>query len=260
MKIALMQPYFFPYMGYFHLIDAVDTFYIYDNAQYISRGWINRNRILVNGHPIYITLPIEKTSRNALISDRKISGTEYERFKTKLIKQLQLSYVKAPYYQSTMQLLESILAYSSKDLTDFLHNSITEVGRHVGITTPIQRASEVIMFDNQLKGQQKTIALCKKINATEYVNPIGGRGLYDHAYFQQNNIGLHFVQSDLTAYTQNAKEFFPGLSIIDVLMNNSQEEISCFISGYSLVANPAWSSMDNKITSDKKEKIPGSPE
>ena len=86
MKIALMQPYFFPYIGYFHLVDAVDTFYIYDNVQYINRGWINRNRILVNGHPTYITLPIEKTSRYALISDRKISNIEYERFKTKLIK------------------------------------------------------------------------------------------------------------------------------------------------------------------------------
>ena len=84
MKLAIMQPYFFPYIGYFQLIKSVDEFVIYDNIQYTKKGWINRNRILVNGTDYLISLPLKKDSDYLNVVDRQLAES-WEKDRTKLL-------------------------------------------------------------------------------------------------------------------------------------------------------------------------------
>ena len=222
MKIAIMQPYFFPYIGYWQLIDAVDRFVMYDNVNYINRGWINRNRILVNGKPTYITIPVSKASQNKLISDLYLdNSTEW---RGKMLKTIYLAYHRAPQFENVFPLIEAIIFNRENRLSNFLKNSITLVTQYLGINTEIKSSSEIII-DNNLKGEDKIVSLCKSEGANVYVNAIGGQGLYSKEKFSLNNINLNFIKSKDIEYHQFDNEFLPWLSIVDVLMFNSVEHV-----------------------------------
>ena len=139
MKVAIMQPYFFPYLGYFQLIAAVDSFIAWDDVQYINRGWVNRNRILLNGEPTYITLPLEKAPQTANINERRIADSATTA--KKILGQLHAAYRKAPHYAETRQLVEDILVDGEVSLSLFLFNSLQKISQHLGIATPLVLAS-----------------------------------------------------------------------------------------------------------------------
>ncbi|MDR1707143.1 MAG: WbqC family protein [Prevotella sp.] len=231
MKLGIMQPYFLPYIGYFQLLNAVDKYVIYDNIQFTKKGWINRNRILQNGKDALITIPVEKDSDYLNICQRSVSsGFD----KKKLLNQIKESYRKAPYFDEVMPLTEEIVNYDDNNLFDYIYHSIVKICGYLRIDTEFI-VSSTIDIDHSLKGQAKVIAICKALGATEYYNAIGGQELYSITDFEKENIKLNFVSSNPVEYKQFTNEFVPWLSILDVMMFNSTEEIKKMLNEYKLI-------------------------
>ena len=227
MKVAIMQPYFFPYIGYFQLINAVDIFVIYDSIEFSKKGWINRNRILVNNKDYVFTLPLKKDSDFLNVDERFLSDN-WNSDKIKLLNKIKEAYRKAPFYNDVIVILEDALNYEDKNLFDFIKNSLIKVLDYLEIKTKIIQSSEVD-FDNSLKNQDKVIAICNALKAKTYINPIGGLELYDKEVFKASGIELQFLKANPITYQQYGDEFVMFLSIIDVMMFNSVEDIKKFI-------------------------------
>ncbi len=228
MKLGIMQPYFMPYIGYWQLMAAVDTYVIYDDVNYIKKGWINRNNILVNNDKQMFTISLNGASQNKLINEITIADDF-----SKLRKTISMAYHKAPYYNVVIVLLDKVFSYHSSNLADFISNSIKQVCKYLGIRTKILMSSD-IEKDNSLKGQDKILEICKLLGADVYYNAIGGKELYYQDEFEQNGIDLHFVQPNIQSYQQYGKEFISGLSMIDVMMFNSIEEINKMLKNFQL--------------------------
>lgn len=226
MKLGIMQPYFFPYIGYFQLIAAVDVFVVYDNIKYTKKGWINRNRMLQNGQDVMFSLPLKNDSDYLDVCQRELA-TDFNR--SKFLNQISGSYRRAPYFDYTFPLVEGILQCKENNLSTFLHQSIIKTCGHLGITTEI-RVSSSIAIDHSLKNEDKVLALCSALGASTYINAIGGMDLYSKETFKEKGFDLRFIQSRPFDYAQFGGEFVPWLSIIDVLMFNSLSAIKATIS------------------------------
>lgn len=231
MKVGIMQPYFFPYIGYWQLINAVDKFVIYDDVNFIKGGWINRNKILVNGQARYINLQMHKASPNKLINEIEVLGNKV--YNKKLLKTIESSYRKAPYYSEVYPIIESIIKQDENNLAKYLINSIREVCKYLGISTQILVSSE-IEKNNNLRGQDKVIEICKVLRADQYINAIGGIELYSRKDFESNGILLNFLRTKSIRYKQFNDNFLPNLSIIDVIMFNSVQETKRSMEEYEL--------------------------
>jgi len=232
-KIAIMQPYFFPYIGYFQLINAVDEFIIYDNIKYTKKGWINRNRILSDGKDSLITLPIKKDSDFLDVADRELPKN-WERERKKVINQIVNSYRKSPHFDSAFDIIEKSMSCSNTNLFEFIYYSLLQINDYIGIKTKIIKSSDV-PIDHSLKSEDKIIEICKNRNASVYINPIGGTGLYRKGEFKDSNIDLYFIKSNPILYSQFSDNFIPWLSIIDVIMFNSKDEIQNHLKNFSLI-------------------------
>ncbi len=231
MKVGIMQPYFLPYIGYFQLLNAVDRYVIYDNIQYTKKGWINRNRILQNGKDVMITISLEKDSDYLDIKERVISDN-FDR--KKLLNQIKESYRKAPFFTEAMPLIEEIISCDETNLFHYIYNSVRKIADYLNINTEII-ISSTLNIDHLLKGQDKVIAICKELNATDYYNAIGGQELYVVDDFKKENIDLHFLSTNPIEYTQFKNEFIPYLSILDVIMFNSVDAVKDLLNNYKLI-------------------------
>ncbi len=232
MKLGIMQPYFFPYIGYFQLITAVDIFIVYDNIKYTKKGWINRNRMLQNGKDVIFSLPLKSDLDYLNVCDRELAA-DFNR--DKLLNQIKGAYRRAPYFENTFPLVELIVRYQNTNLFRFLHHSIVKTCEHLGITTEIRISSD-IAIDHDLKSQDKVLALCKAVGASAYVNAIGGMELYSKETFREKGIDLKFIQSKPFEYPQFGNKFVPWLSIIDVMMFNPLDTIrNCISTNYELI-------------------------
>lgn len=232
MKLAIMQPYFMPYIGYFQLIAAVDQFIVYDNIKYTKKGWINRNRMLQNGQDAMFSLPLKSGSDALDVCERELAA-DFNR--DKLLSQFKGAYRRAPYFEQTFPLIERIVRHEETNLFGFLHHSIVKACEHLGITTEILVSSS-IAIDHDLKSQDKVLALCKATGATTYVNAIGGMELYSAQDFREKGIALKFIRSRPFEYAQFGAAFVPWLSIIDVLMFNSREKaLACITGNFDLI-------------------------
>jgi dipeptide/tripeptide permease len=224
-----MQPYFFPYIGYFQLINAVDKFVIYDDVNFIKGGWINRNRILFNGEPLLINIQMQGAS-----SFKKINEIKTGKNKEKILSTITHSYRKAPFYDEVYPLVFDIINYNEDNLALYISNSIKDISKYLFIETDFILSSE-IKKDNDLKAQEKILSICKLLCASKYYNAFGGQELYNKDEFAANNIDLKFIKSKLTAYKQFNNEFIQCLSIIDVMMFNSKAEIKEMLNQYEFV-------------------------
>lgn len=233
MKLGIMQPYFFPYIGYYQLINAVDKYIIIDDVNFIKGGWINRNRILVNKQPKYINLPLKGGSRHRHINELEVSSDRS--FYQKNLRNLSIHYKKAPYFEEVYPLLEEIMLFEESNLAKWLENSIRKVCNYLDINTPIIVSSN-IEKNTDLKCQDKVIDLCKIMEADEYINAIGGQKLYSKDVFMSEGIKLNFLHTNDITYNQFSKDMIePNLSIIDVMMFNSKEEIKKMLEEYTLI-------------------------
>jgi WbqC-like protein family len=232
MKVAIMQPYFFPYIGYFQLIASVDLFVIYDNIKYTKKGWINRNRFLRNGADCVFTVPLRKDSDSLDVRDRAIAN-DFDR--GKLVNQLREAYHRAPHFQLAFPVVEKTIMAPHDNLFEYVHGSVTEVCRYLGIGTRIVPSS-TLAIDLALKAQDKVLALCKAAGASAYVNAIGGQELYSREAFREASVELKFLKTNPIEYLQFGDPFVPWLSIIDVMMFNPVAKIREFLeSRYALI-------------------------
>lgn len=221
-KIAVMQPYLFPYIGYFQLINAVDKFILFDDVNYINKGRINRNFILNDSSPMLFTLPLKKPSQNKLINEIELSDSGS--FSRKFLKSLKHSYVKAPYFEPVMKMLADIFNSERINLSDFIHYSLIIINEYLDIKSVIIPSSS-IYENNSLKGSERIIDICKKEKADTYINLPGGTGLYSAEIFLENGISLKFIKSREIIYKQFKIDFIKNLSIIDVMMFNSKDKV-----------------------------------
>ena len=229
-----MQPYFFPYLGYWQLMNAVDEFVVYDDVNYINRGWINRNNILLNNNPYLLTLSLVKASQNKLIKDIDIvaDGKNKQHFLSAIAQ----AYKKAPFFQQVYPILQQIILNPENNLVNYITFSFSEICKYLQIATPLL-ISSTINKNNLLKGDDKIVDICKNLNANIYINPIGGIDIYHQDKFDKNNIELYFIKPNLeqTKYKQFKNQFIPSLSIIDVMMFNSPEQIKQMLDKYELI-------------------------
>jgi hypothetical protein len=229
MRLAVMQPYFFPYIGYFQLIDAVEEFVLFDDVNFIKKGWINRNNILLNNSRHMISLPIRKISQNKKIEEHFLQASI--NWRSKLQKTLHSAYSKAPCYDQVAPLIEQIVSYPTDELSAFL---LKETCRYLNIETKISLSSN--LNDNKLlKGQDRIIDICILKNASSYYNSIGGKELYSADAFESKGIHLNFVRPNPIEYRQFSGDFLPSLSIIDVMMFNSREKIQSFLTKHEVI-------------------------
>lgn len=233
MKIAIMQPYFFPYLGYFQLINAVDKFVVYDNIQFTKKGWFNRNRLLFNGKVDYFSINIAKGSDYLDVCERKISNFFFQKESSKILRKIEQNYKKAPQFDLVFSLISMIFKYNDDNLFNFLYNSLIKTLSFLEIEINLITSS-TLLTNQELKNQERVMDICKYLKAKTYINPIGGIELYDKDVFKKNEINLHFLKSELPNYPQLHKGFIPGLSIIDVMMFNSVEEIKEMLKKYKL--------------------------
>ncbi len=228
-----MQPYFLPYMGYFHLLNSVDEFVIYDNIQYTKKGWINRNRILVNGKDKLISLPLKKGSDYLNVIDRKLSDN-WDGERSKLLNLIKSSYKRSPQYSIVFPIIEKCIQFPDNNLFNFILNSLTQLNLFLEIDTKVT-ISSAINIDHTLKSKDKVIAICKNLDATTYINAIGGQELYNVEDFKNHKLDLKFIKSSLLNYKQYKNEFIPWLSILDILFFNEKQDIIKHLNEYTLI-------------------------
>lgn len=232
-KIAIMQPYFLPYIGYWQMINAVDEFVVYDNIEFTKKGWFNRNRILDGDHDRLFTVPIKKDSDFLNVKERFLSD-DSQKEALRILRIIQNTYRKAPNYTAVYPLVEAIFLYSDKNLFNYIYNSIQAICTYLGIDTNIIISSSVDI-DHSLKSEQKVLALCKEQNAGVYINAIGGTALYDKEIFKSNNVDLLFIKARNIEYKQYNNQYVPWLSIVDVMMFNDKVKTSQMLKEYELV-------------------------
>jgi hypothetical protein len=216
-----MQPYFLPYIGYFQLIAAVDIFVVYDRIKYTKKGWINRNRLLVNGTASTFSLPLRKGFDALDVVERELTP-DFNR--ANILNQFSGAYRRAPYFDSTFELLERIVCCKDNNLFGYIHHSLITMCTHLEIGTSI-RISSTLSFDNGLKGQDKVIAICEAVGAKFYTNSIGGIEIYSKKEFAAHGIELQFLKPEPFEYLQFGISFEPWLSIVDVLMFNPLDRV-----------------------------------
>lgn len=233
MKAGIMQPYFFPYLGYWQLMNAVDRYVILDDVNFIKKGWINRNRILgAEGGDEMIRIQVAKISQNRTICEHQLF-TPQEDF-SRLLRTIRDRYRRAQNFEDFYPVLEDIFSFSGDNLADFLGVQIERIAAYLDMQTEIYRSSKLPRPEG-IKGEERILNLCRQMEATEYYNAIGGTELYHRDVFAARNMELHFLKADLREYPQFKGEFVPGLSIIDVLMFNKKERVKEMLGEYSLV-------------------------
>jgi len=234
MKLAIMQPYFCPYIGYFQLINLVDKFVIYDDVQYINDGWINRNRILIQKKkPYMFTLSVKDDSHTLNINERFYINN-IKREKNKIFKTIKQSYSKAPYYNNVINLIENIFSIEELNVAKMNIKSLKIICDYLNINTDFIINSN-LKTNSNLNGEERVLYINKKLNSDKYINSIGGKKLYSKKRFRKNNIELSFLKTKKIEYEQFGYDFVPNLSIIDVLMFNSKKKIKNMLSKYELV-------------------------
>jgi hypothetical protein len=236
MKIAIMQPYLFPYIGYFQLVAAADLFVLYDDVNYIKKGWINRNRILLQGAEHVFTLPCLDVSQNKLINEVLVDWSSKELRKVRTT--LETAYRKAPFFEQVYPLVRGVLELSGPaTIAEVAAQSIRAVCTYLGIATPLVTSSQRPYQNAHLSKGARLVDIVQQEGGDQYLNAIGGEALYTKDLFTQHDIALHFVKPLPIQYAQPLpdKEFVPWLSIIDVLMHNKKEDITTFLLAYQLL-------------------------
>lgn len=230
-----MQPYFFPYLGYYQLLQASDTFVFFDDVNYINKGWINRNNMIQKDKPLMFTVPLLKASQNRLINE--IELLDFDKWKNGFLKQIQHNYSKAPFYTTIISWLNNVF-----DSQHFTHigqlamASISSVASLLELEVQLLKSSDIgYTREDTSSGQDKILSICSILKADHYINAINGRELYNQESFVTKNVLLSFIQMPEISYHQwNNTPFVPYLSILDVLMFNGTEKTKQLLQLYSL--------------------------
>lgn len=255
MKLGIMQPYIFPYIGYFQVIHAVDKYILYENLDYIKEGWIHRNRILIkSGEPKYITINIEAKSSYTKISEIKLCKND--KWKKKILNTIKFNYSRSSYFQEIFPLVEKIVNKDFDNIHIYNSNCIITICDYLDISTKIQYSNQNYLemenllddeYDQEDKNRRisapygdlekktaRVIKMCEKEGADVFINAPGGEKLYKKEVFKEYGIHLYFVETEAINYPQFSHSFVPNLSIIDVLMHCGKEKTKDLLKKYRL--------------------------
>lgn len=228
MKYAVMQPYLFPYLGYYQLVYAADKFVFYDDVTFIKGGYINRNSILSNGLAQRFTIPVPGMSSNTLINELKFDNNV-----RKVLKSIQQSYTNAPFFEQVYPLVEGVLLCENRSVEYMCARSIVSVFEYLNIEKDIMFSSD-LKYERTLSAPDKLIAMSKLLDADTYINTPGGKSLYDKDYFSKEQVNLFFIEMEDCEYQQGRNTFVPHLSMIDVLMWNEREKVKELLNKYRI--------------------------
>ncbi|WP_295545322.1 WbqC family protein [uncultured Pseudacidovorax sp.] len=228
-RVGIMQPYLFPYLGYFQLLAAVDDYVVYDDAQFIKGGWINRNHILLDGASHRFSIALSQASPNRRIDEIAVAD-DFSRF----LRTLEHAYSRAPMRDAALALVRRICSFEDRNLARFIVHSLVCIAEYLGLGTRLWLSSD-IPKDGAASAQDKVLRMCEHLHAGTYINAIGGQGLYAREAFEARGIALHFLKSGECRYRQFGTAFVGGLSIIDVLMFNQPEAVRGLLQDYTLL-------------------------
>ena len=233
---AIMQPYFLPYIGYFSLIKETDRWIIFDNTQYKKQSWGNRNRILKMGEGwTWINIPVKKHSRETFYMNIEIRN-ELE-WKNKIIRQFEYYKQKAPYYKKVIKLIDEIISPEFDYLVDLNIHSMVKICEYLNIPFEYVRLSELdLQIDKVKNSGDWGLQICKIMNAKSYINPYMGHFMFNQKDWDTEGIKLQFLMNRNLKYSQKRNIFEEKLSIIDVLMWNSIEEVNLLMDSELLSA------------------------
>ena len=231
-SLAIMQPYFFPYIGYWQMIHAVDRFIIYDDVNYIKGGWVNRNRILINGKPAYITVPLSQSSPYKSICDIALHPSLI--WRDKLVKMIETTYRKAPHFGVVFPVIKKLIRHETDNLSNYLVHQLQTLAVFTGIETEFIVTSRRY-GNNDLSGQERVLDICKREGATTYINLQGGQALYDADVFRGAGIDLRFIAMRPLPYKQRSAGFVPYLSIIDALMEIGPVDLNSHLNAFDFI-------------------------
>jgi hypothetical protein len=232
-----MQPYFFPYLGYFSLIKHSDKFILLDTVQFIRHGWIERNRILKQNEGwIYIQVPIIKEKgRETLIKDIRIDNKQ--NWQQKILAQIQHYKKIAPNYFKVINMLNELFDNEFNSIVSLNKASLEKICDYLKIDHYIQVFSEInLKIEEPNAPDEWALNICNGIGGVdEYWNSPGGIIFFDRSKYIASGINLKFQKVNLVSYDQQKARFEPGLSIIDVMMFNSASEIQTMLNNYELI-------------------------
>lgn len=232
--VAVMQPYVFPYLGYFSLVQACDDFVFYDDVQHVTRGWVHRNRILLNGAAHTFTVPLSGSSQNVRIDE--LHTHDFATFRRHFVRQLECAYRRAPCFATTMELVLDVLDLNDPGIAELAMRSVERVSAAIGLERRFLRASRDFAATRSAGRAERLVAITRRLGRRRYVNAPGGMALYDKADFEHEGLTLQFVQPRLPAYPQlGGRPFVPGLSVIDALMHNPPEHVAELVAAYDLL-------------------------
>lgn len=234
MTLGIMQPYVFPYIGYFQLVYSVETFVLYDDVSFIKQGWINRNRILLNNKEFLYTIPLRDASSFKLINEVGLDEGN-SKWREKFYRTIESAYKKAPHFNNVYEMIRFVVSLDHKSIADLASKSIHKTSEYLGIKTKFKTSSSMMYQNNHLKAQERVIDICLKENTSRYINPFAGGHLYSKVDFQEKKIELSLLRTKPVSYKQFNNLYIPNLSIIDVLMFNSVDAVHEFLHQYELV-------------------------
>lgn len=235
-KVAIMQPYVFPYIGYMNLVNASDNFVFYDDVNFIKKGWINRNRIMLMGEPFRFSIPLKRQSQNVLIKDTEVA--DLIKFSDKFLAQLNSSYKDSPYKSSVLDYVKEVLDGRHVSISEVAIASVELFFTYVGISKSFHVSSKEFGTTRGMEKAERLIAITGLLQSTSYINAIGGTTLYGKELFSSKGVNLQFVKPALIPYEHcngTASSFSAGLSIIDLMMNLSVEELRTHLDNFELV-------------------------
>jgi hypothetical protein len=233
-RVAVMQPYIFPHIGYMNLVHASDHFIFYDDVNFINKGWINRNRVILSGNVYRFTIPLRDASQNRKINE--IQPENLKLFGDKFLQQIIQSYRGANFFKATINYIESVLHGGGSSIGELAAHSVVNFFKHIGANKSFIKSSEKFSSTQGLGRVKRLVQITKELNSTTYLNSIGGVDLYSKTQFFELGVELRFVRPRLVQYNQfNSKEFQSGLSIIDLLMNLSIEQLHEHVQSYDLI-------------------------
>ena len=233
MNIAIMQPYFLPYIGYFQLINTVNEFVFYDDVSFMKKSFINRNSILLNGKRHQFTIPLKKASQNKLINEVEVAIDK--KWLDDFLKTIDYAYKAAPNYQEVKILLDSILSSRYNNIAELAIQSVILVSNYLNIDCKFSVSSERYSETKKLSKAERLIAITKASKKVKYINAINGKLLYDKRQFKNHNIDLYFLESEKISYMQFGNEFVESLSILDVLMFNTKHSVKALLDKNRLI-------------------------
>ncbi|MCX3071631.1 WbqC family protein [Providencia stuartii] len=229
MILAVMQPYLFPYIGYYQLAYHSDMFIFYDDVNYIKGGYINRNNILTKNGKQLFTVPINHAS-----SFKKINELEFSSNVKKTLATIQQAYSKAPNFNNVYPIIENILISNNRNVAKMASNSIIDIFKYLDIPFMYEYSSN-IDYNHELDAKNKLYNFCKLYGANKYTNTPGGKALYNKDEFKDKGIELSFIETNNISYKQfNNDNFEKNLSIIDLLMNLKKENIIELLGDYNV--------------------------